>query len=150
MQRKKQKEFVDAILPVVQTLKFDYLQGVLRNDEGIVFGCSYCDLYPKEHSDDCLAKTGKELFQKILEIKEKRFHVNDDSNEEIQYREMFYLILNDLIRPNMDYFIPVDFSDESNKNIGCPCIHDPFAYKRKHSNHCLVVKVAKAIKELYG
>ena len=148
--QKKNRDFVDAMLPVIQTVKGEYLTGYLKNPEGITYGCGYCDMYPKNHSNDCLAQQAVNCFEKILEIKNKNYHVVEESNIEIQYREMFYVIFNEFVNPNLTYFIPTDYSDPSNKNIGCPCIHAVFGRKREHSNHCIILKTAKALSRLYG
>lgn len=160
--QKREHEFVDESLKVLKQLEHSWFPPGLKTDEGMYYGCMYCDMEcggHTNHDKDCLPQMAKNTLLKIGAINtdpayEVDYKGNSRSPADIEEVRKYFirrLILEEFFIPVMTHLIPLDFADPANRGIGCLChMEKAFKANRKaHASHCIYQKMAKIISNLY-
>lgn len=118
--------------------------------------CDDCESTGKgaEHQSDCWYKRAQDAMTAIKELeslKKMDFHkgiTNKNRKELLAYKK--FLIISKIFIKDFGNFMPLDYNDPSNQSVVCSCHYLHKNSKvRKHHKNCEIVKISKAVQNLY-
>jgi hypothetical protein len=161
MNQLKEQKFLEAISPVLNKLADEWFEPSLKSPEGQFYACTYCDMEcggTERHDKDCLSDLAKKVLEKMQGIDESVAFTSSIKGEprlpeaifELRSSAKMRVILKEFISVKLMSFIPLDYTDKDNKNVGCFC---NFFESRKnqgsHQKDCVIVNISQALADLY-